>query len=105
MYSPLQDITTAQTAHAKRLLTPPSWQLLSCSKPGDSPLTIWLVDQHPLKTASAKHPLLAVADGSLSLALSLGFLPMDSMLSHSLVLWHGCSDCPLCQYPIHQVPV
>lgn len=78
LYSSLQDITTPQTAQAKAL-TKPSWQLLPHSKPGDSPLTIWLVDQHPLKTVSAKHPLLAVA-------LSLGSLPTDSVLPHSLVL-------------------
>lgn len=85
LYSYLQDITTPQTAQAKAL-TKPSWQPLPHSKPGDSPLTIWLVDQHPLKTVSAKHPLSAVADVSLTLALSLGFLPTDSMLPHSPVL-------------------
>jgi hypothetical protein len=85
LYSYLQDITTPQIAQAKAL-TKPSWQPLPHSKPGDSPLTIWLVDQHPLKTVSAKHPLSAVADVSLTLALSLGSLPTDSMLPHSPVL-------------------
>lgn len=54
------------------------------------PLTIWLVEQHPLKTVSAKHPLLTMAGVSPSLALSLGSLPQDSMLLHSLRC--GCSD-------------